>query len=143
MPRSHTWAARACSVQGSARTSRCCSPARDRSGVSGVALLDGAGLSGGGEAYDSTRPTELPPVQRAETSHELQAASHTDPVALFCLRSDPRPDDYAPRFAAAARRVLLLDADAAMPRWWRAVARVPGVRCVQGDRAAAARALAG
>lgn len=110
--------------------------------VPGVALLDGAGLAGGGVEYDFTCPPEAPPLQSADASHDLQARPHVDPVALILLRNDPRPDDYAPRFAAAAQRVLLFDTQPAMPPWWQAVARVEGVRSLHGDRAAAARALA-
>ena len=110
--------------------------------VPGVALLYGGGIAGGGVAYDFTRPPEAPPRQSVDTSHELQSRPHADPVALFCLRTDPRPDDYAPRFAAAARRVLLVDSGDAMPPWWQAVARVDGVCTLRGDRSAALRALA-
>jgi pimeloyl-ACP methyl ester carboxylesterase len=111
--------------------------------VPGVALLDGAGLAGGGVAHDFTRPPEPPPLQDAGASHDLQLGASADPVAVSCLRRDPRPDDYAPRFAGAARHVLLYESESERPPWWRAVARVSGVRSLSGDRAAAVKALAG
>jgi pimeloyl-ACP methyl ester carboxylesterase len=110
--------------------------------VPGVALLKGRGITGGGASYDFSRPPRLAPIQSVEASSDLQSRSHVDPVALFCLGNDPRPDDYAPKFASTAKRVLLVDSESETPPWWRAVARVPGVTTLLGDRRAAARALA-
>jgi pimeloyl-ACP methyl ester carboxylesterase len=111
--------------------------------VAGAALLPGRGLAGGGPADDLTQPPRVGPAQAADASHDLQAQPHIDPLAIASLERDPRPLDYASEIAAAARRVLLIDDGGERPPWWHAVAKVPGVRSLQGDRAAALRALAG
>ncbi|WP_322795397.1 alpha/beta fold hydrolase [Tepidiforma sp.] len=90
--------------------------------VAGAAILDGAGLAGGGD-----RPG--PAVVRGVPG----AVSAPHPFALVELGSDIRPPDYVRRFAElAVEHSPLRDPIAVCgrmrPEWLRAVLDVPGVR---------------
>lgn len=104
--------------------------------VPAALLLPGAGLSGGGPQPDWDRP-----VLRAVTP-----AAHPplppgcDPQCCMLL-ADPRPPEYAARFAAAVRRLVLLEDDLPRPPWWEAVRRAANTEVVRGDATAALRAL--
>jgi pimeloyl-ACP methyl ester carboxylesterase len=82
-------------------------------------LAPGAGLDGGG-----TEPGPsfaLPDLVTTPLARELQASSCTDACVFEGQDTDVRPPDYALRFAARARRIVLLEDAAARPPWWRAM----------------------
>ncbi|GIW17596.1 MAG: hypothetical protein KatS3mg064_0753 [Tepidiforma sp.] len=89
--------------------------------VRGVAILDGAGLAGGGD-------TPGPAVVRGVPG----ALSAPDPFALVELGSDLRPRQYVRRFAELATEHSPLANPIAVcgrqrPAWLEAVLEVPGV----------------
>jgi hypothetical protein len=49
------------------------------------------------------------------------------------LQRDTRPPQYAARFAAPARRLLLLDDGGERPPWWDASRAAPGAESISGD----------
>ncbi|MBX3027190.1 alpha/beta hydrolase [bacterium] len=81
--------------------------------VPAALLLPGRGLAGGGPQPDFDRPflTGLTP------SEHPPLPAGCDPLCC-ALDLDPRPPEYAARFAAAASRLLLLEDDAPRPPWW-------------------------
>ena len=100
-------------------------------------LCPGAGLAGGGAA-PRFPPDVLPPdIQTRARAQALQPASRTDPSALVGQDLYVRPPDYAARFAAAARRIVLLEDGGARPDWWSAVREVQAVARCHGSRAEA------
>lgn len=110
--------------------------------VPAAVLCRGEGFAGGGSDFAPLQVPMFGPLQRADVSHDLQETPHTDEVAIACMRGDLRPDDYAPKFAAAAARVVLVDDGTELPPWCKAVAAVPGVSVVR-ERAEALRSIAG
>lgn len=80
--------------------------------VPAALLLPGRGLAGGGPQPDFDRPllTALTPAGHPPLPPGC------DPMCC-ALELDPRPPEYAARFAAAARRLLLLEDDAPRPPW--------------------------
>lgn len=104
--------------------------------VRGAVLCAGAGLDGGGPVPRFPPDVAPPDVAACAPSRELQSASSTDRAALEGQDPYVRPPDYAVRFGAAARRVVLVEDFAGRPPWWRALLEVAGVeRCA--DRSAA------
>jgi pimeloyl-ACP methyl ester carboxylesterase len=95
-------------------------------------LLPGPGLDGGATEPDHDRAaTDLPTTPPAR---EILASPCTDSAVFLEQDMDLRPPDYAARFAAAARRVVLIEDGAARPAWWRAVRDAANaVRCDQHD----------
>lgn len=83
--------------------------------VPAALLLPGRGLAGGGPQPDHDRPflTALAP------SEHPPLPPGCDPLCC-ALDLDPRPPEYAERFAAAATRLLLLEDDDSRPPWWEA-----------------------
>lgn len=81
-------------------------------------LLPGRGLAGGGPQPNFDRPF-LSPLTPAD---HPPLPDGTDPMAC-ALGLDPRPPEYAARFAAAATRLVLVEDGSARPPWWTAVAR--------------------
>jgi len=102
-----------------------------------AALCPGAGLAGGGSA-PRFPPDVLPPdIETTARAQGLQPASRTDAAALVCQDVYVRPPDYAARFAAAARRIVLLEDGEPRPGWWSAVREVAAVARCHGPREAA------
>jgi pimeloyl-ACP methyl ester carboxylesterase len=95
-------------------------------------LWPGPGLDGGATEPDpDSVATDLPTTSPAR---ELLVSPCTDPAVFLQQEMDLRPPDYAARFAAAARRVVLIEDGAARPPWWRAVRDAANaVRCDQHD----------
>lgn len=93
--------------------------------VPAVVLSGGAGLTGGGPE-PRWEGALLPDITATKPARELQPVSEHDPAVLQC-GGDVRPPDYARRFAALARRIVLLEDESEAPRWWRAVRELPGV----------------
>jgi pimeloyl-ACP methyl ester carboxylesterase len=111
--------------------------------VRGAVLCPGAGLAGGGP--EPRFPPELSPpdIETTPRAQALQPASRTDAAALAGQDLYVRPPQYAGRFAAAARRIVLLEDGAPRPEWWHAVREVTGVaRCDGSMQAALAMARA-
>jgi pimeloyl-ACP methyl ester carboxylesterase len=94
-------------------------------------LSPGAGLDAATEP-DFDRPaTDLPATPHAR---EILASPCTDSAVFLEREMDLRPPDYAARFAAAARGVVLIEDGAARPAWWRAVRDAANaVRCDRHD----------
>jgi pimeloyl-ACP methyl ester carboxylesterase len=96
-------------------------------------LCPGTGLFGGGST-PRFPPDVLPPdIETTTRAQALQAASSPDPTALIGQGVYVRPPDYAARFAAAARRIVLLEDADARPAWWSAVRETAGVLRCQGS----------
>ncbi len=107
--------------------------------VSGVVILDGPGLAGGGPAPHSTSVTRT----RLSASDSGPATSTPDPYALLELSRDVRPGDYAVTYARQAVEFSGLDhpitvAARSRPPWLEEVVDTPGV--VEGTLEAALRA---
>jgi pimeloyl-ACP methyl ester carboxylesterase len=83
--------------------------------VPAALLLPGRGFAGGGPQPDFDRPllTALTPADPAPLPPGC------DPMCC-ALELDPRPPEYAAQFAAAARRLLLLEDGDPRPPWWQA-----------------------
>lgn len=104
--------------------------------VGAALLLPGRGLEGGGP--------EPNPVRELPTLHERLATVSSDhgndPLVvgldLFC-----RPPEYAARFAAAARRLHLVEDGEPRPPWWEAARRSPNAITTRGHLAALLAAL--
>ena len=92
----------------------------------------GAGLDGGGtEPGPSYAPPDLVTTPLAR---ELQPAPCTDDCVFEGQDAEIRPPDYALRFAASARRIVLLEDAAARPPWWRAVRdAATALRCADAN----------
>jgi pimeloyl-ACP methyl ester carboxylesterase len=94
-------------------------------------LSPGPGLDGDAEPDHDRAATDLPTTPHAR---EILVSPCTDSAALLEQDMDLRPPNYAARFAAAARRVVLIEDGAARPAWWRAVRdAASAVRCDQYD----------
>jgi pimeloyl-ACP methyl ester carboxylesterase len=90
-------------------------------------LRGGAGLDGGGPVPRFPPEVAPPDIATAAAARDLQATSSTDPAVHVGQDLYVRPPDYAARFAAAARRVLLVEDGGPLPPWWRALHEVAGV----------------
>ena len=90
--------------------------------VPAALLLAGAGMAGGGALPDFSRPFFHRTVDDA-----LARPVGCDPLVRM-LEDDVRPVEYAAALAAAARCVLLANANGAPPPWWKALTLVPTVR---------------
>jgi pimeloyl-ACP methyl ester carboxylesterase len=100
--------------------------------VPAALLLPGRGLAGGGPRPDLDRPL-LPLAANPSLPTDC------DPQ-LAALLYDPRPPDYAARFAVAARRLLLIDDGDERPPWWDAAGRAASAEVVDaGVRSALGR----
>jgi hypothetical protein len=101
--------------------------------VPAALLLPGRGLAGGGPQPDFDRPflTALTPADHAPLPPGC------DPM-VCSLDLDPRPPEYAAQFAAAARRLVLLEDGDPRPPWWelRALVRRRNVRGIGTGRGA-------
>lgn len=84
--------------------------------VPAALLLPGRGLEGGGPEPSFDRPF----LSSLTPSAHPPLPDGTDPMACG-LGLDPRPPEYAARFAAAATRLLLLEDGAPRPPWWEAI----------------------
>jgi pimeloyl-ACP methyl ester carboxylesterase len=95
-------------------------------------LAPGAGLDGGG-----TEPSPsyaLPDHVTMPLARAPQPAPCTDPCVFEGRDADLRPPDYALRFAASARRIVLLEDAAVRPAWWCAVRDAATVeRCTDAN----------
>lgn len=100
--------------------------------VPAALLLPGAGLSGGGPEPDWDRPV----LRGVTPTAHPPLPPGCDPQCCALL-ADPRPPEYAARFAAAARRLNLLEDDTPRPPWWDAVRASANATVVTGDGAAA------
>jgi pimeloyl-ACP methyl ester carboxylesterase len=96
--------------------------------VPAALLLPGRGLDGGGAQpkFDRSLVTMLLP----DLSDALPPGC--DPMCC-ALQRDTRPPQYAARFAAPARRLLLLDDGGERPPWWDASRAAPGAESISGD----------
>lgn len=83
--------------------------------VAAALLLPGRGLAGGGPQPDYDRPF----LSALTPSAHPPLPPGCDPLAC-ALECDPRPPEYAVQFAAAARRLRLLEDDDPRPPWWQA-----------------------
>jgi pimeloyl-ACP methyl ester carboxylesterase len=100
-------------------------------------LCPGAGLAGGG-SVPRFPPEVLPPeIDATARAQGLQKQSATDPAALAGQDLYVRPPEYAARFAAAARRIVLLEDDEPRPGWWRAARDAPAAARCHGPLEAA------
>jgi len=105
--------------------------------VRGAVLCPGAGLAAGG-AEPRFPPDHVPPdIETTARAPALQPVSRTDPAALVGQDLYVRPPQYAARFAAAARRIVLLEDGAPRPEWWHALREVTGVAHCDGTAQAA------
>jgi pimeloyl-ACP methyl ester carboxylesterase len=105
-------------------------------------LCPGAGLSGGG-ATPRFPPEAVPPdIPATPAARALQRTGSTDPNVLAGQDLYVRPPDYAARFAASARRIVLLEDGAPRPPWWLAVSEITGVERFTGSREALHEVLA-
>lgn len=93
--------------------------------VPAALLLPGSGIAGGGPHPDFDRPP-LPPAGNPALP------SGCDP-RLVTLLYDPRPPDYAARFAGTARCLLLLDDGNERPPWWAAALRSAPAEMIRTD----------
>ena len=102
--------------------------------VPAALLLPGRGLAGGGPQPDFDRPflTALTP------SDHPPLPAGCDPLCC-ALDLDPRPPEYAAQFAAAARRLLVVEDGAPRPPWWEAAR--PHAEVLNGDAVAALEIL--
>jgi pimeloyl-ACP methyl ester carboxylesterase len=99
--------------------------------VPAALLLPGAGLAGGGDWPDFSKPFAVPiAAANAEGSGEH------DPF-LRVLESDVRPTEYVARFAVAARKLLLAKIAEEVPDWWAATLRADAVEQVEPTPAVA------
>ena len=96
--------------------------------VPAALLLAGRGLDGGGAQpnFDRHFLTMLLP----ELSDALPPGC--DPMCC-AMQCDTRPPQYAARFAAPARRLLLLDDGTARPPWWEAARTAACAESISGD----------
>lgn len=101
--------------------------------VSAALLLPGHGLAGGGPRPDFDQPPVLPigPALPADCDAQLGG-----------LLRDPRPPDYAATFAAAVRRLVLLEDGDERPPWWHAVRRTARAEVIDTDVRSALGCLA-
>lgn len=94
-------------------------------------LSPGAGLDGAAEPDHERAAIDLPTTPHAR---EILVSPSSDPAVFLEQEMDLRPPNYAARFAAAARRVVLIEDGAARPAWWRAVRDAANaVRCDRHD----------
>jgi len=95
--------------------------------VPAALLLPGRGLAGGGPQPDFDRPflTALTPADHAPLPPGC------DPI-VCSLDLDPRPPEYAAQFAAAARRLVLLEDGDPRPPWWEAARASATAEVVRG-----------
>lgn len=100
--------------------------------VPAALLLPGRGLAGGGVEPDFDRPW----LQVVTPALNPPLPPGCDP-RLCALELDPRPADYAARFAAQARRLLLLEDGTARPPWWEAARHGGQAVALDGDLPAA------
>jgi len=100
--------------------------------VPGALLLPGRGLEGGGGEPDFDRPA----LVSATPALHAPLPAGCDPCCCM-LACDPRPPDYAARFAAAARRLVLCEDGTPRPPWWAAAGAAVGAEVVGGDQRAA------
>lgn len=104
--------------------------------VAAALLLPGAGLAAGGDWPDFSKPFAVPiAAAEADGNGEL------DPF-LRVLESDVRPTEYVARFAAAARRLLMVPLVGDVPPWWAAALRAAGAKAVDPSPVAAIKELA-
>ena len=90
-------------------------------------LCPGEGLEGGGAEPDFAEP-DMPDVPSPPPARALQSRPSTEPNATLGQTVIVRPPIYAARFAAAARRVLLVEDGTPRPPWWQALAGIPSVQ---------------
>lgn len=93
--------------------------------VSAALLLPGAGLGGGGALPDFGRDVDHP------LAGKPTPPSH-DPLVQF-LDRDTRPVDYTQQFAAATRRLLLVEDGLPRPPWWEAARDLPTAVVLDAD----------
>ncbi len=105
--------------------------------VRGAVLCPGAGLAGGGPEPRFPPEISPPDIETTPRAQALQPANRTDAAALAGQDLYVRPPQYAARFAAAARRIVLLEDGAPRPEWWNAVREVTGVARCDGSTQAA------
>jgi pimeloyl-ACP methyl ester carboxylesterase len=105
--------------------------------VRAALLMPGRGLGGGGPEPNFDRPLLAPLTPAAH----VELPPGCDPL-LCALEADPRPPAYALRFAARARRLLLLDDGTPRPAWWEAVRSAPTAESIGGDARQALARLA-
>jgi pimeloyl-ACP methyl ester carboxylesterase len=107
-----------------------------RDQVPAACLMPGAGLAGGGHRPDFSAPFAVPIAAAAENRD-----GETDPF-LRLLESDVRPTEYATRFAAATRKLLMVELAGDAPPWWRATQRTAATQTVDSNPVAAIESLA-
>lgn len=112
-------------------------PAQVRCAVLGP----GAGLEGGGDEPGFGRPVH--DLATSPPARELQALASTDPGVFVGQDVYSRPPSYAAGYAAAARRIVLLEDGAERPGWWRAAREAQGARSCPVESAWPQLALAG
>jgi pimeloyl-ACP methyl ester carboxylesterase len=89
--------------------------------VRAAVLCDGEGSFGDERDPLSIEPV-VPDIEAIESARGLRAEPKADPT-LHQHGDHVRPADYAARFAQAARKLVLLEGEAARPKWWQATAQ--------------------
>jgi pimeloyl-ACP methyl ester carboxylesterase len=104
--------------------------------VPAALLLPGAGLRGGGDWPDFSAPFAV-----SMAAANTDGATEHDPF-LRVLESDVRPTEYVARFAAAARKLLLVNLVEDGPPWWTATLQAAAVERVDTSPITAIERLA-
>jgi pimeloyl-ACP methyl ester carboxylesterase len=105
--------------------------------VPAALLLPGAGLRGGGDWPDFSAPFAVPLA-----AADADGGGEHDRF-LRVLESDVRPTEYAARFAAAARKLLMAKLVDDVPQWWAAALQAGSVEQVDSSPLVALERLRG
>lgn len=104
--------------------------------VAAALLLPGRGLDGGGPAPTFDRPV----LAAFDPAANEPLPEGCDPLCCI-LQLDPRPPTYVAHYAAAARRLVLLEDGSDRPPWWLEARKAPRAESISSDPRSALSAL--